>query len=302
MEFKHLKQLMKHLSDEKVCQAYMEEMRWGGRPVCPHCQAPKPYRLKDGKVFRCSSRFCRKDFTVTVGTVFEGSKVSCSTWMTALYLLTSQCKGISSVQLGKHLGVTQKTAWFMLHRLRLILGDSGGPKLDNIVEVDETYVGGKVGNMSKKRRKRIQESGEDNKTPVMGLIERKGKVKMTVIGKSNFKEVVRKHVSTQAILMTDNHMGYRGLDVEYAGHGTINHQEGEYKRGDIYTNSIEGFFSLFKRVLYGSYHQVSPKHLQKYCDEVTHRFNSRDIPDRQRFDNALSKPEGRLTYNQLIKK
>src|SRR5258707_386511 len=129
MEFKNLKGLMKHLSDEKVCQAYMEQMRWDGRPVCPHCQASGPYRLKNGKTFRCSSRFCRKDFTVLVGTVFENSKISYSTWLTALYLLTSQSKGISSVQLGKHLGVTQKTAWFVLHRLRLIMADPSAPPL-----------------------------------------------------------------------------------------------------------------------------------------------------------------------------
>lgn len=311
MDFKNLKGLMKHLSDEGACQTYMEQMRWGGTPRCAHCQHPRPYRLKDGKTFRCSSRFCRKDFTVTVGTVFEGSKVSCSNWMTALYLLVSQSKGISSVQLGKHLGVTQKTAWFILHRLRLILAPAEAAPFQNVVEVDETYVGGKVGNMTKKKRQKHIEEGIDNKTPVMGFYERpdkeekdktgKGKVKMTVIGKHNFKEVVRKHVTTQAILMTDNHMGYRGLDIEYAAHATINHNEGEFKRGDIYTNSIEGFFGLFKRVLHGTYHQVSPKHLQKYCDEVTHRFNSRDITDRQRFDRALSCAKGRLTYNQLIK-
>lgn len=302
MEFKNLKGLMRHLSDEKVCQAYMEEMRWDGNPVCPHCKADKPYRLKNGKTFRCSSRTCRKDFTVLVGSVFENSKVSCSNWITALYLLTSQSKGISSVQLGKHLGVTQKTAWFILHRLRLIMADPAAPPLDNIVEVDETYVGGKVSNMNKGRRKKLLESGVDNKTPVMGLLERQGKVKLTVIGKSTFKEVVRQHVSSKAILMTDSHKGYKGLDSEYAGHGVINHQEGQFKSGDIYTNSIEGFFSLFKRILIGTYHQVSPKHLHRYCDEATFRFNGRGLTDRNRFNNALSRPEGRLTYKDLIKK
>lgn len=301
MEFKNLKGLMKHLSNEALCQKYMEDMRWGGKPVCPHCGTAKPYRLRNGKTFRCSSKPCRKNFSVFVGTVFEGSKVSYSNWLTALYLLSAQSKGISSVQLGKHLGVTQKTAWFILHRLRLIMADKSAP-LENTVEIDETYVGGKVGNMNKKKRQRVLESGVDNKTPVMGLLERNGKARLTVIGKNSFKDVVRANVSKRAHLMTDTHLAYQGLGTEYNGHDTVNHSQSEYKRGDVYTNSVEGFFSLFKRILFGTYHQISPKHLQRYCDETTYRFNTRKVPDRLRFDNALSKPEGRLTYKQLIQK
>ncbi|HET8963751.1 MAG TPA: IS1595 family transposase [Chitinophagales bacterium] len=135
-EFKNLKELMAHFSDDSVCRAYMEKMRWDGSPTCPHCGHAEPYKLKDGKNWRCSSRTCKKNFSVLVGTIFENSKVKLSTWLATLYLLTGHKKGISSLQLGRDLGVTQKTAWFILHRIRLIMGDNESEQLDNIVEVD----------------------------------------------------------------------------------------------------------------------------------------------------------------------
>lgn len=235
-QFKSLKDLMTQLGDESVCRAYMEQMRWSGKPVCPHCGHTKPYRLKDGKNFRCSARTCRKDFSVTVGTVFENSKVKLSTWLAALYLLTGHKKGISSHQLARDLGVTQKTAWFINHRLRVILGDNDPEPLTNTVEVDETYVGGKFDNMNRKRRKKWQESGKDNKTAVMGLLERDGRARLTVIGRNSFKDVVRENVAPSAVVMTDSHMGYIGLGAEYAGHEAVNHSIKEYKRGIAYTN------------------------------------------------------------------
>jgi transposase-like protein len=302
LAFKNLKELLTKLSDEKVCQNYMEEMRWGGNPVCPHCQAEKPYRLKNGKTFRCANKECRKNFTVTVGTVFENSKIPYSTWLAAIYLLTGRKKGCSSLQLARDLGITQKTAWFVLHRIRYIMGDPNPGPLDNIVEVDETYVGGTFANMSKGRRKKWQEAGRDNKTPVMGLIERGGKAKLTVIGDRTFKDVVRWHVSNDAVVVTDSHLGYVGLAAEFAAHESVNHSKGEYKRDIFYTNSIEGFFSLFKRTIFGTYHQVSPKHLQRYCNESTYRFNTRKIKDADRFKMAISKPNGRLTYKRLTGK
>ena len=180
MEFKNLKELMLKLSDEKVCRQYMEDMRWGGEPFCPHCNATKPYKLKDGKTYRCKEKTCKKDFTVTVGTVFENSKVALSTWIAAMYLITAHKKGISSLQLGRDLGITQKTAWFINHRIRHIMGEPYEQPLANVVEVDETYCGGKFANMNRGRRKKLQESGKDNKTGVMGLLERDGKAKLTL--------------------------------------------------------------------------------------------------------------------------
>src|SRR5260221_14100638 len=162
LEFENLKELMIALSDEKVCRQYMEQMRWGGEPFCPHCNATKPYKLKDGKSYRCSSRTCRKDFTVTVGTVFENSKIPLSTWLAALYILTAHKKGLSSCQLARDLGISQKKAWFVEHRLRIIMGDNNPEPLDNVVEADETDVGGKFANMNRGRRKKWQEAGKDN--------------------------------------------------------------------------------------------------------------------------------------------
>ena len=293
---------MTHLKDESVCRAYMEEMRWGGKPVCPHCGGAKPYRLKDGKNFRCSDRTCKRDFSVTVGTVFENSKVKLSTWLAALYLLTGNKKGISSHQLARALGVTQKTGWFINHRLRLILSDAAPEPLENIVEVDETYVGGKFDNMNRGRRKQWQQSGKDNKTAVMGLVQRDGRARLTVIGRNTFKDVVRQNVSNSAVVMTDSHLGYIGLSNEYAGHHAVNHSIHEYKRGIAYTNTVEGFFSLFKRTIFGTYHQISPKHLHRYCAETSYRFNTRKVKDADRFKSALTHTEGRLKYKDLIQK
>jgi len=291
---------MTHLGDESVCRAYMENMRWNGKTVCPHCGKDEPYKLKDGKTYRCKAKTCKKDFTVTVGTVFENSKVPLSTWIAALFVLSAHKKGISSCQLARDLGITQKTAWFVLHRLRLIMTDTDPEPLDNVVEVDETYVGGKWDNMHASRRQKLRDSGIDNKVPVMGLLQRDGKAKLTVIGKSTFKEVIRENVDKGAVIVTDTHLSYRGLDQEFAGHGTVNHSLGEYKNGIFYTNSIEGFFSLFKRTVFGTYHQISPKHLAAYCAESSYRFNSRKITDKDRFTQLISKTEGRLKYNDLI--
>ncbi|MCP9753412.1 IS1595 family transposase [Ferruginibacter sp. HRS2-29] len=207
LEFKNLKELMQKMSNEDVCRSYMEEMRWQGAPFCPHCNSTKPYRLKDGKTFRCSNKGCRKNFTVTVGTVFENSKVKLSTWMAAIYLCTAHKKGVSSLQLSRDLGITQKTAWFVLHRVRLIMSDPAPAPMENIVEVDETYVGGKFANMNRGRRKKYQEQCIDNKTAVMGFVERDGKGRLTVIGESSFKDVVRQNVNKKATVMTDSHLG-----------------------------------------------------------------------------------------------
>lgn len=301
-DFKNLKEMMTYLSDEKVARQHMEEMRWGNSPFCPHCISTNPYKLKDGKTYRCSSASCRKNFTVTVGTVFENSKVKISTWMAAVWLLTGHRKGISSLQLSRDLGITQKTAWFVLHRVRLIMGDPNPAPLSNIVEVDETYVGGKFANMNRGRRKKFQEQAIDNKTAVMGLLERDGKAKLTVIGNNTFKEVIRQNVDTNAIIMTDTHLAYQGLNNEFAEHQTVNHSQMQFREGLAYTNSVEGFFSCFKRSIIGIYHQVSPKHLQRYCVETSYRYNTRKITDKERFNQTLQNVEGRLKYKNLIQK
>jgi transposase-like protein len=242
---KNLKEVMAQLGDESECRAYMEQMRWNGNPVCPYCGETKPYKLADGKRYTCRTKTCRLSFSVTVGTVFENSKVLLSTWIAATYLLSAHKKGISSCQLARDLGCAQKTSWFILHRLRLLLDDNEPEPMDQIVEVDETYVRGTFANMNRKRRKKWQESGRDNKVPVMGLLQRNGKAKLTVIGEKTFKEVIRDPVDQSAVIVTDTHLAYQGLDQEFAGHGTVNHSQDQYRNGVFYTNSVEGFFSLY---------------------------------------------------------
>jgi transposase-like protein len=302
LEFKNLKEFMTKLSDEKLCRAYMEQMRWGSEPFCPHCSSTKPYKLKNGKSYRCSNRKCKKDFTVTVGTIFENSKIPLSTWLAAIFVLTGHKKGISSHQLARDLGVTQKTAWFLNHRIRLIMDIPDPEPLENVVEIDETYVGGKLSKMNRKRRKAWQELGVDNKIPVMGLVQRDGRAKLLVIGNRPFKEVIRENVDNTATVYTDAHSGYELLNQEYAAHEAVNHSIQEYRRGEAYTNTVEGFFSLFKRMIHGTYHSISPKHLPRYCAEITYRFNSRKIKDADRFKQTISNVEGRLKYKNLIQK
>lgn len=175
-------------------------------------------------------------------------------------------------------------------------------KLQNIVEIDETYVGGKMGNMHIKRRKKYQEQGESNKTPVMGLVERGGNAHLTVIGERNFKEIIYQKVSRAAEIHTDEHSGYIGLIADFRDHVTVNHTEGIYGNEIACTNTVEGLFSLFKRFIYGTHHQISPKHLHRYCQEMSYRYNTRKIKDKDRFILTLQNTKGRLTYENLIKK
>lgn len=303
MEFKNLKELMTYLKDEVVCREYYAQLRWGGNPVCPHCNASKPYKLKCGKLYRCSDKTCKKNFSVTVGTIFEKSKIPLSTWMGSVFIISAHKKGISSLQLSRDMGITQKTAWFILHRIRYMMGEPDPEPLDCIVEIDETYVGGKFANMNRGKRKEWQERGRDNKTAVMGMTQRDGKAKLTVIGANTFKDVVRQHVDTSAVVVTDTHLSYVGLANEYAAHLSVNHSQSQYRDGVAFTNTVEGFFSSLKRSIYGIYHSVSPKHLQQYCQETSYRYNERKITDKEKFIKSMQSSKGRrLTYNTLIQK
>jgi hypothetical protein len=227
----------------------------------------------------------------------------------AIYLGTAHKKGISSYQLGKDIGIAQKSAWFMLHRIREMMKVKIETKLDNIVEVDETYMGGKVGNMSKRKRAILKETGMTlkTKTMVMGLVERAGNLKLIAMGKDSsanvLQPVVKDNVDKDAVIITDGYKSYLGLDRQFAGHETVNHKEGEYVRDKVFhTNTIEGAFSHFKRSIYGIYHQISTKHLSRYCDETMYRYNLRKMQDAERFNYSLSQIEGRLDYKTLTDK
>lgn len=305
-EFKNLQQLLDFFKDEEICKKYYEEKRWGGNVACPHCGSLKVYRTNRG--FKCGEKQCYKKFTVTVGTIFENSKIGLRTWFAAMYLISTSKKGVSSLQLAEQLGVTQKTAWFVLHRIREMLKDNDTEKLDGSVQVDETYVGGL--NKNRHADKKIDKSKVlfGGKTPVVGLIQKNGKVRTFVVNDTS-KETLHKlmgdNVKEGSVLVTDAHKSYLGLTDRYT-HVSVKHEEGgnyvvTIGNERFHTNNIENFWGIFKRGIIGIYHFVSAKHLQRYCSEFSYRHNNRDINGVEKFNLALLSADGRvLPYEKLI--
>ncbi len=305
----NLKELMAKFSNEDVCREYLAKQRWDGKPVCPYCGSGKHYIIEGGKRYKCGNNECYKKYSVTVGSIFHASNIPLSTWFPAMYLIISHKKGISSIQLGKDLVVTQKTAWFMLHRIRESLKEKGSSLLSNIVEVDEVYVSGKVKNMHNKKRAALRTpigGTESNKMMVMGMLERDGNLRLVVSGKSdtahNIKPIVRDNIDKASCLITDSAGYYSGLQNEYAALEVVNHATHEYVRnGIIHTNGIEGAFSLLKRSIIGIYHKVSPKHLSRYCVQTQYRYNTRKVKDGDRLELTLKQVNGTLSYKELTK-
>lgn len=304
-QFKNLIELFDFFKDEATCRQYLEQKRWGGTPACPFCGVVDPYRTNRG--FKCRDKGCHKKFTVTIGTVYENSKIPLRTWFAAIYLATSSKKGISSLQTSRQLGITQKTAWFLNHRVREMLREKAPQMLKGTVSIDETYVGGKEANKhASKRNKQVIGRNSDFKTPVIGIAETGGKVVVHVtewVTKKTAKELVSKYVETGSTMVTDGFTMYAflGKDDRFH-HVVVDHRNGEYVKDGFHTNGIENFWSLLKRGIIGIYHYVSPQHLQRYCDEFAARYNTRKISDPQRFDLSLQASDGRLKYNQLIGK
>lgn len=308
-EFNSLIEVVEYFSDEQKCLNYLMAQRWDGAIECPHCGSSRIYAFSDGVRFKCGA--CRQQFTAKVGTIFEGSKIPMRKWFTAIYLVTSHKKGISSHQLAKDLKVTQKTAWFMLHRIRFALGqgsfnvDMGGND-GGIVEVDEVFIGGLEKNKHAKKKSTKHGNSAGGKTMVVGLLERGGRLKTRVMATSErdmLQGIVHLNVKPGSKVITDAHKGYTGLRDTFE-HVSIKHTEGKYiTKGAIHTNSIEGYWSLFQRSIIGIYHHVSPKHLQAYCDESAFRYNTRLSNEGNRVQNTISNTNGkRLTYETLISK
>lgn len=292
-------------TDPVAASEFLESIRWPEGVVCPHCgeSEREPYRLNGkslGKrrVWKC--RVCRKQFTVMVGTIFESSHVPLNKWLAAFYLLCSSKKGMSAHQLHRSIGVTYKTAWFMFHRIREAMKEPAfASKLSGTIEADETYIGGKKKNAKRGR-------GTPNKQAVMALVERDGRARSFHVANVTAKElggVIRAHVDPSARLMTDEWLSYRKVGKELADHQTVAHSMGEYVRGDAYTNSVEGYFSILKRGVDGIYHHVSRAHLHRYLSEFDFRYNHREVNDSRRTVSALEGAEGkRLTYRRTIER
>lgn len=304
--FTSILDLLDILNTDQACREHLEKLRWNGEPICPHCgsQRENHYKLKNKDIFnglyKCKD--CKRRFTVTVGTMFEGSNVSLRKWFLAIYLFSSHKKGVSSVQLHKHLRVTQKTAWFMLNRIRHTFANKIDFEFDGIVQVDETFVGGL--NLNRNKRKKVaktQGRSLKTKTPVFGMLS-DGMVYTEVVtntkGKT-LKPIIRERVKDGSTIVSDGWMGYRGLSREYS-HMIIMHNKGIFKQDGYHTNGIEGFWSQLKRGILGIYHYTSPKHLHKYCDEFAYRYNTRHMSDGARFNLSLINADERLRYRELI--
>lgn len=317
---KTLQQAIQYFSDEQVCINAVAAMRWLDGPHCPDCHgddAKNPYYLKTQKRWKCRS--CRRQFSVKVGTIFEESPIPLQKWLPALWMLTSCKNGVSSWEIHRSVGVSQKSAWFMLHRLRLALktgniGKLGGTE-SNGVEVDETFVGGKLRNMHRDRRERFaaksgHTGGSTGKTVVMGMLDRdERKIRATVVPdvkRETLQAEVLNNVKYGSPVYTDDAVPYDNLKWRYI-HETVNHAE-TYVKGRVHTNGLENFWSLLKRGLKGTYVAVEPFHLERYIDEQVFRYNNRatkDNPlnDSDRFLLALSQVSNkRLTYKELTGK
>ena len=293
---------VRYFSDEAVCRDFVAGLRWPNGVRCMRCDGKELGFVSSRSLWRCKA--CKYEFGVKKGTIFEDSPIALSKWLPALWMYSAFKKGVSSHQLARNLGVTQKTAWFMSHRIRLAMeiGHFDAP-LSGEVEADETYVGGKAKFQHENKKKHIGTGGM-GKVAVMGLLERHGEIRARVVPsvrKGTLQKAVRASVAPGSTLYTDASYSYRGLQTDYVDE-VIDHAE-SYVRDRVHTNGLENFWSLFKRMIYGTHHSVEPEHLDRYLDEATYRFNSREVTDTTRFVAATARVIGkRITYRQLIGK
>jgi transposase-like protein len=302
-----LQEAIKHFSDMDVCIQTVAAMRWPNGPVCPECGHAEHYYLATQRRWKCKD--CKRQFSVKIGTIFEDSPLGLDKWLIALWMLVSCKNGVSSYEIHRALGITQKSAWFVLHRLRYALQNGSLVKMgkgDAGIEVDETFIGGLSRNMHKNtRERRIRGTGGKGKVAVMGILERGGEVRTSVVPnvrKHHLQAEIQKHVEPGALVYSDALASYRGLERRYE-HEVIDHAVA-YVRGKVHTNGLENFWSLLKRGIKGTYVNVEPFHLFRYLDEQSWRYNNRKLSnDGERFQAALAGIFGkRLTHSTLTGK
>jgi transposase-like protein len=307
---KTLQQAIVYFADADNCLKFMVERRWPNGVTCPTCGRADVRFISTRRMWECKEKHARKQFSVKIGTIFEDSALPLDKWLVAMWMVANCKNGVSSYEVARALGITQKSAWFMLHRIRLAmqtrssvqLGGDGKP-----VEVDETFVGGAARFMhADKRKRRITETGTKDKTAVMGILERGGEVRAAVVGnrkKHALQSNIRAHVKAGSAIYSDALMSYQGLKQQGFEHQVIDHAE-KYVDGQVHTNGLENFWSLFKRQLKGTYISVEPFHLFRYLDEQVFRYNLRELAhDGLRFEHVASHVIGkRLTYAEVTGK
>ncbi len=300
-----LQEAIVYFSNPDNCLDYLVARRWADGVICPTCGS-KDVRFTTRRMWECRNIHPRRQFSIKIGTVLEDSPIGLDKWLMAMWMIANCKNGISSYEIARDLHITQKSAWFMLHRIRRAMQEQSIGKLSGEVEVDETFIGGKARNMHiAQRKRRITGTGTKDKTAVMGIVERGGNVRTTVVGnrkKQTLQEEVKKHVEAGSALYSDELKSYDGLEGEYA-HQVINHAVA-YVDGKIHTNTLENFWSLLKRGLHGTYVSVEPFHLFRYLDEQAFRYNNRkQLDDAGRFSLVVSQIVGkRLTYASLTGK
>jgi len=293
-------QLFAMFPDQETARLYLESRLWPNGATCPTCSKRERITARKGGFYRCNA--CKVDFTVRTGTIFERSHVPLHKWVYAMYLLVTSRKGISSMQLAKEIGITQKSAWFVLQRLREACGNDP-TVLQGIIEVDECYIGGKESNKHASKRKHLGRGGV-GKTAVIGMRERGGRTKAMPISSVNahtLQTAILDNVAKGSEIQTDEHTGYQGIERHFY-HDMVNHKAGVYARLGVTTNSIESVWAVMKRGLHGVYHHASPKHLARYVDEFTFRLNDANVKRHtlDRLDSFITATSGRrITYARL---
>lgn len=306
---KTLQEAIEYFSSPKNCLDYIIPLRWkDGEVTCPRCASKEHYFVETRSLWQCKG--CKRQFTVKIGTIMEDSPLPLKTWLAAIWLITNAKNGISSYEIHRSLGITQKSAWFVLQRIRFAMHNGSFEMLSGDVEADETYIGGKARNMHKEiREEKIQGRGASGKSIVIGLLERGTETKASrvkaKVAKDTKKETLQRNIQENvelgATVYTDENPSYEGIDGYM--HEKVNHAADEYVRGKATTNGMENFWTLFKRTIKGTYVSVEPFHLFRYIDEQQFRFNERKKTDGERFVDVVANITGkRLTYKKLIGK